>query len=141
MTEIALHPLTLETAGLLRGTTIFDNPVRDDQLAAFLADPGHAMVLACAGDAVVGFASGTVLRHPDKDPAFFLNEVEVAEDWRRRGIATRLVAALRARAGALGCSTLWLATERDNAPARGLYRAAGAEETEGIVVYEWPASE
>jgi ribosomal protein S18 acetylase RimI-like enzyme len=94
-------------------------------------------VFALAGDRVVGFASGTVLRHPDKQPALFVNEVGVAEDVRQQGIGTTLCMALFATAREIGCQGIWLATESDNAAARALYRRLNARETGGIVVYDW----
>ena len=52
-------------------------------------------------------------------------------DTRRRD--AELIRLVRAR----GCVGIWLATERNNAAARGLYRKLDARETEGIVVYDW----
>ena len=37
---------------------VFDNPINAAQLAAFMADPRHIMVLAIEEGAVVGMASG-----------------------------------------------------------------------------------
>lgn len=116
---------------------VFDNPVDAAQLGAFLADPGHEMVVALSEGHVVGFASGTVLLHPDKPPAFLVNEVGVVPARRREGIGTALVDALLSVARARGCRGTWLATEAENDAARALYRRAGARETAGIVVYDW----
>ncbi len=131
------HVLTPETAHLLAGAQVFDLPLRPAQLAAFIADPGHDLVFATQGARVVGFASGTVLLHPDKPPAFFINEVGTVEDLRRQGIALQLCRLLMERARARGCKGIWLATETDNIAARALYRRLDADETTGIVVYDW----
>ncbi|WP_322893913.1 MULTISPECIES: GNAT family N-acetyltransferase [unclassified Yoonia] len=116
---------------------LFDNPILSDQARAFLDDPLHEMVLAIAGGQAVGMASGMVMYHPDKPPMFFIAEVGVVEPFQRRGIATQLCTELRAVAEARGCAGVWVATEGDNVPARGLYTALGARETEGVVVYDW----
>jgi len=116
---------------------LFDKSIRPDQAAAFLNDPLHEIVLAIDAGKVVGLASGQVMLHPDKSPAFFVNEVGVRDDYQRRGIATRLSENLMQIARARGCEGIWLATEGDNAAARALYTAMGARETEGIVVYDW----
>ena len=129
--------LTAETASSLVGAPCFDNRVDPAGLDAFVADPGHEMIFAEADGTVIGFASGTVLLHPDKPPAFFVNEVGVEEEWRRQGVATELVRRLLDLARERGCRGVWLATETDNAAARALYRALGARETGGIVVYDW----
>ena len=134
---IAFHLLTAATAPLLDGAAIFDGPVDAAQLAAFVADPGHEMIFATLGPRAVGFASGTVLLHPDKAPSFFVNEVGVEEDMRRRGIAAALCTRLMDRARACGCRGIWLATETDNAAARALYRHLSARESEAVVIYDW----
>lgn len=131
------HLLDPQTAPLLDGADVFDNPVDPAQLAAFLADPGHHMVLAMQGSRVIGFASGNVLLHPDKPPAFFINEVGVNENMRQRGIATELCRRLMDLARGKGYRGIWLATETDNTAARALYRKLQARETDAVVVYDW----
>lgn len=131
------HRLNCENAILLESTEVFDNPVDPEQLAKFLSDGGHELVFAASGRTIVGFASGTMLLHPDKVPAFFVNEVDVAPEWRRQGIATALCRKLIGIARDLGCQGIWLATEEDNVAARALYRRLDARETGAIVVYDW----
>ena len=82
-------------------------------------------------------ASGTVLLHPDKPPAFFVTEVGVACAWQGQGIGTALCRRLIARARGRGCKGIWLATEEENAAARALYRRVGGRETAGIVLFDW----
>lgn len=135
--EVAYHRLDRSNAGLLAGADVFDGPVLPDRLAAFLSDPGHALVFATTGAGVIGFASGTVLLHPDKAPAFFVNELSVAPAFRKLGVGTALLRRLIAVAGARGCTAVWVATEAGNAPARAVYRRLAGRETEGIVVYDW----
>ena len=119
---------------------MFDNPVEPEELHAFLGDPGHLMELAVRKERLVGFASGTVLRHPDKAPQLFINEVGVATNQRRKGIATALVTRLIARSAEMGCASAWLATDAESDAASALYRSLGACETDGIVVYDWNAT-
>lgn len=119
------------------GTGVFDFPVRRDAAAAFLADAGHLMVAAIAGDGMIGFASAAILRHPDKAPALFIAEVGVREDRQREGIGLALVSALIDEGRARGCMGAWVATEDHNTAARALYARAGGRETAGIVVWDW----
>ena len=115
----------------------FDNPVDPSRAYGFLATRVNEIVVALEMGEVVGFASGTVLMHPDKEPAFFVNEVGVHEDVRRQGVASRLLERLMELACDRGCEVIWLATEGDNEPARALYRKHGGKETGDIVMYEW----
>jgi aminoglycoside 6'-N-acetyltransferase I len=107
---------------------LFDNPVDPVQARAFLANPMNEIVLALDGAEVVGFASGTVLQHPDKPPSMFVNEVGVRDDWLRRGIGKAVTQALIDHARARGCQGIWLGTEPDNVAALALYRSLGGEE-------------
>ena len=116
---------------------LFDNPIRADQAETFLTDPAHFLVLAYVGEQAVGMASGQILLHPDKAPAFFVAEVGTREEWRQRGIAKQMCARLMEVARAQGCEGIWLATEGDNMAARALYRSLDARETADIVVYDW----
>lgn len=107
---------------------LFDNPVDPAQARAFLASPLNVMMLACDGREAVGMISGTVLLHPDKPPAMFINELGTRESHQGRQIATGLMRAMFALARARGCQGIWLATEPDNAAAMGLYRKLDGEE-------------
>lgn len=137
MTAPSYHHLDHENAEALAAADVFDHPVDQEELARFLADDGHDLVFAMSGETVVGFASGTVLRHPDKLPVFFLNEINVDPAHRRQGIGTSLCNKLITLAREKGCKGVWLATETDNVAARGLYRSLEARETQAVVIYDW----
>jgi len=59
---------------------------------------------------------------------WLLNDLYVAPDARRRGVAQALLRAAADFAHGQGAAGLSLETARDNAPARALYRAAGWHE-------------
>lgn len=119
---------------------VFDGPATREGTARFLVsskDARDILMLADLGGRIVGFASGTVLYHPDKAPQLFIQEVGVNEDARRQGIARALVQAIREAGRKQGCTTAWVLTEDDNAAARALYVRAGGTETRGVVMVEW----
>ncbi len=113
----------------------FDNEVEPGRAWAFLATRVNELVVALDRGTVVGFASGTVLMHPDKPTAFFVNEIGVADEYRRQGIATRLLTRLIELARDRGCEDIWVATEGDNVAARALYGKFGALTDESVVTY------
>lgn len=140
MTEtITLRALGPDDLDVLLGVKedLFDQPIRPDQARAFLGDPLHELVFAFAGDDVVGMASGQIMFHPDKAPAFFIAEVGVRDEFQRQGVAKRMCAELMKIARTRDCEGIWLATEHDNTPARALYQSLDARETKDIVVYDW----
>ena len=131
------HRLGHDNVRLLGRAKVFDNPVDSEQLAKFLASDGHELVFATSGKTIIGFASGSILLHPDKAPAFFVNEVDVAPAYQRQGVATALCKMLIGVARDRGCKGIWLATEEDNVAARALFRELDARETGAVVVYDW----
>ncbi|QMU58583.1 MAG: GNAT family N-acetyltransferase [Boseongicola sp.] len=122
-------------------TGTFDNEIDPARAWAFLATRVNEIVVALDMGEVVGFASGTVLMHPDKPTSFFVNEVGVHKDYRRQGIATRLVNRLTDLARDRGCEGIWLATEQHNVAAKALYKSLEARETPNIVVYDWDSGD
>lgn len=117
--------------------SVFDNRPERSQAQAFLSRPDNILIAAFDGSRMVGMATGTMLFHPDKPPAFFVQEIGTAESHRRRGIASRLLELLLDAARAAGSDGIWLGTEIDNNAARGLYRKLGAGEHMGFVLYDW----
>lgn len=115
---------------------LFDQPVDPVQARAFLADPRHRIAVVTEGDAILAFASGTVLLHPDKAPSLLVNEVGTHDQYRRRGHARAALAALFAEARAMGCQGIWLGTEADNTAARALYRSLDGDEVP-FIGYGW----
>lgn len=137
MAIITYHRLDPSNASLLQTADVFDNSVSPDQLANFLNDDGHELIFALIEGTVIGFASGTILLHPDKAPAFFLNEVDVTPAHQCQGVGTQLCDRLITLARDRGCQGVWLATEENNVAARALYCTLKARETKAIVVYDW----
>ena len=141
---MSVNPITIRNLGpedahvldhVRPGT--FDNEIDPARAWAFLATRVNELVVALDRGEVVGFASGTVLMHPDKPTAFFVNEIGVHEDIRGQGIGNRLLKRISELALDRGCEEIWAATEAENIPARGLFRKMSADEQDGVVVYSW----
>lgn len=116
---------------------VFDNPIDPARAWAFLATRVNVLVVALDGGEVIGFACGTTMLRVDKPTAFYVDEIGVHETYRRQGIGRKLLRRIESEARERGCQTLWLATEGDNAEARGLYDALDGEALEDVAVYEW----
>ncbi|MEZ4606616.1 MAG: GNAT family N-acetyltransferase [Deinococcales bacterium] len=109
---------------------VFDHALSQRWSAEFLADDRHHLAVALVGEALVGMASALHYVHPDKAPQMWINEVGVAPDYRRRGIAKKLLQCLLAHAKDLGCTEAWLLTEEENGAARALYHSLKGQELE-----------
>lgn len=114
---------------------VFDEPVDPSRLRAYLAEPGHLLLLALDGDLVVGQCAAVVHRHPDKAADLYVDEVGVAPSHQRRGIARLLMEAMLAEGRRRGCEEAWLGTEPDNEAARALYAGLGGDPPETFVLY------
>jgi aminoglycoside 6'-N-acetyltransferase I len=116
---------------------VFDEPVDPGRLAAYLAEPGHHMLVALRAGEVVAQVAAVVHRHPDKATELYIDEVGVTPALQRQGIARRMLGEMLALGRALGCEEAWVGTEPDNLPARGLYGARGVG-AEPFVMYVFP---
>lgn len=110
-------------------------------VAAFVADRQRAgeslLLLAWPEGAARGSApEGMAHVYPTYStlalaPAWTLNDLYVAPDGRRSGIARALIREVRDRARRAGAVEVVLETARDNASARALYEAEGYEAESG----------
>ena len=116
---------------------VFDGPARHRWTADFLERRGHHLFLAFSAGEVVGFVSGIEVAHPDKATEMLLYELGVNAPFRRRGIGTALVAALRDHAAASGCRGMWVPVDRGSPGAVATYRAAGAGPPEEGAMLSW----
>lgn len=114
---------------------VFDEEIDPKLLAAYLAQPGHLMVVAVSDGAVIGQARGMVHYQPDEPTHLYVDNLGVTPSRQREGIARRLMEALFHWSREFGCVAFWVATEIDNDPARALY-AGYAGEAEEMVFYE-----
>lgn len=115
----------VDVAEVARFAEAFDNEVLSGETRRFLDDDRHHLVLGYVDDRPAGFASAVEVFHPDKRGELFLNEIDVIERERRRGVARALIEELQQIGRELGCVNMWVLTDENNAPAMGLYRTTG----------------
>jgi aminoglycoside 3-N-acetyltransferase I len=108
-----------------------------------LADPKTVFVVALDADEPIGFVFGYELIRRHGDPsALFVYEIEVAEEWRRRGVGTALMRELERIAGERGIRTGWVLTNASNEEAMAFYRSLGGERTnDDDVMWDFDYSE
>ena len=117
------------------GEEVFDEPIDPARLAAYLADRNHLMVIAVADGEVVGQCAAVIHRHPDQATELYIDNLGVAEPYRRQGIARELVARMFEAGRERGCREAWVGTEPDNEAANGLYRSLRGEPAEPFNLY------
>ena len=139
---IIVRRLTEVPEALARAVApLFDEDVAWDAAegARFLADPDCLFLLAEAGGVPCGFLTAYRLQRFDRRRAeVLLYEVGVGEAYRRRGVATALIAALNRWSVEVGATEMWVLTEAGNAAANALYAATGGEpDPEAVVMYSY----
>jgi ribosomal protein S18 acetylase RimI-like enzyme len=121
---------------------LFDDPLVESSLDAFLADDRHHLLIAYVDDQPAGFVSGVELFHPDKPkPEMFLYELGVDEAFRGRGVATALVGRLVGFSRERGCGTMFTLADEDNEAAKATYRKAGGETEPAGIMFVWTLGE
>jgi ribosomal protein S18 acetylase RimI-like enzyme len=139
--------MTIEIVALSSGNTsllerigldVFDNAIDQQQLAKFVADPRHVMILALDAGVVVGMASAVEYFHPDKQPQMWINEVGVASTHRLQGIGKELTACLVREAKSRGCDYVWLGTDEANRAGKACFGTVpGVRSAQPFLMYEW----
>lgn len=126
-----------DEALILNAKGLFDYPPLTDQTRAFLKSDREFLWFAITDGQAVGFVSATSILHPDKRPHLFINELAVHNDWRRQGIATKLIETVIAFGGENALCPVWLAAEGDDQQAQAFYRSLSELSERGAVVFEW----
>lgn len=106
----------------------------------FLANPDALLVVARWEGVVCGFLSAYRLpRFDGLGSEVQLYEIGTHEDFRRRGVATALIAEVKRWATEVGASNVWVLTEVENDPAQGLYAATGGVRDEpAVAMFTFP---
>ncbi|MGD0057953.1 MAG: GNAT family N-acetyltransferase [Verrucomicrobiia bacterium] len=96
-----------------------------DQLRKFLASDSHFFLAASMDSAWVGFAYAYELPRPDGTSMLFLYSIEVASEYRRRGVATALLSYLRGVVDERQMKELFVLANCSNDAAVAFYKATG----------------
>jgi ribosomal protein S18 acetylase RimI-like enzyme len=121
---------------LLDAEELFDWPMKPDAVERFLNDPSHHVLIAYSDGEPAGFVSGVEMTHPDKGTEMFLYELGVGDPFRRQGVATALVEALKDLAHEKGCYAMWVLCDDDNEAAVKTYRKVGGSASKPTL-FDW----
>jgi ribosomal protein S18 acetylase RimI-like enzyme len=104
----------------------------------FLRDPSTYVLGAYINDVPVGLAWGLQMRSPSGRLTTYVHELDVHENWRRRGVGSALIIAAMSVARQRGSTKFWLSTGGHNATAQALYASLGGDRKPfGDVNYWW----
>jgi ribosomal protein S18 acetylase RimI-like enzyme len=109
-------------------------------IAKFLSNSHNILISAEFDGTLVGQVIGYILERWDISlPMFFLYSIDVAENYRRRGIGTALIAAIREIGRAEGCTEGFVLTNESNFAAMQLYQSTGGKIStpDDVVMFEY----
>jgi aminoglycoside 3-N-acetyltransferase I len=101
----------------------------DEYLRALLDKPTFVALAALDGDQVVGGLAAYVLEKFERERSeVYIYDLAVAEGHRRKGIARRLIEALKPIARARGARVIFVQADGGDTAAIALYQSLGARE-------------
>ena len=94
-----------------------------DPSSDFFEDQKNILLVSHTEDKLSGFLWAYVLQSPHSPyPKMFLYSIDVFEEFRRQGIASRLIRELKNIAQTYNCREMFVPTRKSNETAMGLYR-------------------
>jgi aminoglycoside 3-N-acetyltransferase I len=107
----------------------FAAPPSDEHLQRLLSDLRFVFLVAHIDEEVVGALSAyELVKYERERSEFYIYDLAVAEAFRRQGVATALIEALKPIAKAAGGWVIFVQADRVDDPAVALYRTLGVEE-------------
>lgn len=107
----------------------FSAPPSDSYVQRLLSDERFVMILARFEGTIVGALSAyELVKYEQARSEFYIYDLAVAEAFRRRGVATALIEALKPIARDAGAWVIFVQADRVDDAAVALYRKLGVEE-------------
>jgi len=104
-------------------------PPGDDYVRELLAKPHVCVLVALAGDEIAGgLVAYELEKFEQARSEIYIYDLAVAEPWRRRGVATALIADLRRIARERGAWMVFVQGDYGDDPALALYDKLGTRE-------------
>ncbi len=107
-----------------------------EDLTNFINNESNLGFIAKDNNKIVGFSFGYILTHPDGESVFYFDAIDVMKDYQGKGIGTELMTYTKNFVEKIGCSEMFLVTNRSNISACKCYeKAGGISESKDDVVY------
>lgn len=109
-----------------------------ESLTEYLQSDGTFFFACFAGSELAAMASAQLLpRAYGKHSTLYVDELDTAVNYRRRGVATALMNEIKKLADDTDIDELWLGTKKTNIGAQKLYEKLSPDEVEAFVGYTW----
>ena len=111
-----------------------------DFLNSFINDNNAYGFIAKDNNNIVGFAYAYTLLRPDGKTMFYLHSIGILPDYQNNGYGTKLMQFIKDYSIKLGCSEMFVITDKGNPRACHLYEKLGGKndyEDEVVYVYDY----
>lgn len=133
--ECAEYPCKLEEV------LIDDNMVFDiDNLKGFLNDTSSFGFIAKENNKIIGFAYCYTLLRPDGKTMFYLHSIGMLPNYQDKGYGSKLLSFIKEYSKEIGCSEMFLITDKGNPRACHVYEKLGGKndyKDEIVYVYDY----
>ena len=120
------------------GNELSEGAYSAESLTGYLQSDGTFFFACFAGSELAGMASAQLLpRAYGKHSTLYVDELDTAVNYRRRGVATELMNEIKKLADDTDSDELWLGTEKTNIGAQKLYEKLSPDKVEAFVGYTW----
>ena len=107
-----------------------------EELNSFISNKNNLGFIAIENNNVIAFSYVYLLTHPDCKKVFYFDAIDVMQDYQGKGIGTELICFVRDYVKKLGCSEMFLITNKNNFFACKCYeKSGGISEASDDVVY------
>lgn len=111
-----------------------------EDLRNFIKNKSNLGFVAKDNNKIIAFSFGYILTHPNGEKVFYFDAIDVMKDYQGKGIGTGLMNYTKDYVKNIGCSEMFLVTNKSNISACKCYERSGAisEATDDIVyVYDF----
>lgn len=107
-----------------------------EDLESFISNKSNLGFIAKDNNKIIAFSFGYILTHPNGEKVFYFDAIDVMKDYQGKGIGTELMSYTKDYVKNIGCSEMFLVTNKSNISACKCYEKSGAiSESEDDVVY------
>lgn len=107
----------------------------ESSLADYIASDRNILVAAFDEDRVAGIAIGYVLLHPSGNKTLYIDELDTHPDYRRQGVATKIMEKFFAVGRLQDCSEVWLSSSKTNHIAHTFYAKLEPTEQKDATIF------
>lgn len=131
----------IEDIEFMEEVLIDDNMVFDiDNLKGFLNDTSSFGFIAKENNKIIGFAYCYTLLRPDGKTMFYLHSIGMLPNYQDKGYGSKLLSFIKEYSKEIGCSEMFLITDKGNPRACHVYEKLGGKndyKDEIVYVYDY----